>query len=131
MGRGGNQEALNCDLVSRLRLPVPPRLEQMEILGRVDNALQKLARSIETVTEEVGLVREYRTRLIADVVTGRLDVREVAATLPEVDPLAADDTVDGENVSDSENEVATSGRDEFENLVRDERSGQDGYEVVA
>ena len=94
MGRGGNQEALNCDLVSRLRLPVPPRLEQMEILGRVDSAVQKLARSIERVAEEVWLVREYRTRLIADVVTGRLDVREVAAALPEVDPLAADDTLD-------------------------------------
>ena len=33
-------------------------------------------------------LREYRTRLIADVVTGKLDVREAAARLPEVDPLA-------------------------------------------
>ena len=37
------------------------------------------------------LLDEYRTRLIADVVTGKLDVREAAAALPEVDPLAADD----------------------------------------
>ena len=29
------------------------------------------------------LLREYRTRLIADVVTGKLDVREAAARLPE------------------------------------------------
>ena len=41
---------------------------------------------------------EYRTRLIADVVTGKLDVREAAAGLPEVDPLAAeDDPDDGSN----------------------------------
>ena len=39
------------------------------------------------------LLREYRTRLIADVVTGKLDVREAAAALPEVDPLADDDDV--------------------------------------
>ena len=40
---------------------------------------------------EIALLREYRTRLIADVVTGKLDVREAAAQLPdEVDePRAA------------------------------------------
>ena len=31
------------------------------------------------------LVQEYRTRLIADVVTGKLDVREVAVQLPDDD----------------------------------------------
>jgi type I restriction enzyme, S subunit len=31
---------------------------------------------------EVDLIREYRTRLIADVVTGQLDVREAARHLP-------------------------------------------------
>ncbi len=41
---------------------------------------------------------QYRTRLIADVVTGKLDLREAAAGLPEVDPLAAeDDSDDGAN----------------------------------
>ena len=43
---------------------------------------------------EIDLLREYRTRLIADVVTGKLDVRAAAATLPEVDPLAGEDTLD-------------------------------------
>ena len=46
-------------------------------------------------------MHEYRTRLIADVVTGKLDVREAAAALPEVDPLAADDeAVDPLDVGD-------------------------------
>jgi type I restriction enzyme, S subunit len=31
----------------------------------------------------VALVREYRTRLIADIVTGKLDVRDAAANLPD------------------------------------------------
>ncbi len=43
---------------------------------------------------ETALLREYRTRLIADVVTGKLDVREAAAALPEVDPLADEDEAD-------------------------------------
>ena len=41
-------------------------------------------------------LREFRTRLIADVVTGKLDVREAAARLPEVDPLAERDTGDAD-----------------------------------
>ena len=43
------------------------------------------------VQREIDLLREYRNRLIADVVTGKLDVREATAKLPEVDSLAADD----------------------------------------
>jgi len=38
----------------------------------------------------IRMIREYRTRLIADVVTGRLDVREAAARLPETDPVGGD-----------------------------------------
>ena len=39
-------------------------------------------------------LREYRTRLIADIVTGKLDVRETAARLPDVDPLVDEDVVE-------------------------------------
>ena len=39
--------------------------------------------AIDKAGREVSLLREYRTRLIADVVTGKLDVREAAARLPE------------------------------------------------
>ena len=54
---------------------------------------------------EINLLTEYRTRLTADVVTGKLDVREAAAALPEIDPLAADDepdTLDAEFETDLE-----------------------------
>ena len=49
----------------------------------------------------LALLREYRTRLIADVVTGKLDVREAAARLPdeveELEPVdEADALIDGE-----------------------------------
>ena len=40
---------------------------------------------------EIELPREYRTRLIADVVTGKLDVREAAAKLLEEDGGCSDD----------------------------------------
>ena len=47
---------------------------------------------------EIDLLREYRTRLIADVVTGKLDVREAAARLPEDAPV--DDTENPANLGD-------------------------------
>ena len=40
------------------------------------------------------LLEEYRPRLIADVVTGKIDVREAAARLPEVDRIARHNRVD-------------------------------------
>jgi type I restriction enzyme S subunit len=42
-----------------------------------------LEKTIETARREIALLREYRTRLIADVVTGKLDVREAAGRLPD------------------------------------------------
>lgn len=46
---------------------------------------------------EIDLLREYRTRLIADVVTGKLDVREAAAWLPEAEK---DADMDDEGVAE-------------------------------
>ena len=57
----------------------------------------------EAATREIDLLNEYRTRLIADVVTGKLDVREAAAALPEVDPLAADEPDDFLDAATDEN----------------------------
>ena len=44
-------------------------------------------RKSKDVQRQIHLLREYRTRLIADVVTGKLDVRDAAADLPEADPF--------------------------------------------
>jgi type I restriction enzyme S subunit len=42
-----------------------------------------LSSAISRLESEITLLREYRTRLIADVVMGKLDVRQVAAGLQE------------------------------------------------
>ena len=51
--------------------------------------------AMDRALNQIDLLHEFRTRLIADVVTGKLDVRKAAAALPEIDPLAAEDTPDG------------------------------------
>ncbi len=82
-GRGGNQEALNCEIVSLLRLLFPPLVEQKEIVSYLDRELAVTNDAKKKAHREISLLHEYRTRLIADVVTGKLDVREAAAQLPE------------------------------------------------
>ena len=72
-------------------LSVPPLREQTAIVRYLDKATANADSAIDRAYDRIELFREYRTRLIADVVTGKLDVRDAAATLPEVDPLAGDD----------------------------------------
>jgi hypothetical protein len=60
--------------------------------------------SFHAARREIELLREYRERLIADVVTGKVDVRQVAAQLPEEPPEEEAGTEEEEPVAD---ELAT------------------------
>ncbi len=62
-----------------IRVPVPPLPEQEEIVAHLDAELHTTNTAID---REIELIREYRARLVADVVTGQLDVREAMAQLP-------------------------------------------------
>ena len=70
---------------------LPPEGEQILILKALAEGMAKTNRLVEREQRALQLIGEYRTRLIADVVTGKLDVREAAAELPEVDRLAEND----------------------------------------
>ena len=87
--------------LGRVLVPVAPPEEQRRIAQAIDERLTHLHAVISHIRVQVELLQEYRTRLIADVVTGKLDVREAAAELPEVAPLAEDD-LDG-TIHDEEN----------------------------
>jgi len=88
---GGGQPNINAEIVKSLRVPLPPRREQDEILSAIEG--NRTNSAIDRARREIGLLHEYRTRLIADVVTGKLDVREAAARLPDEsdDPELLDD----------------------------------------
>ena len=74
---------------------LPTRQEQDLILQGVIMQSANLTTAIDRYEREITLLREYRTRLVADVVTGKLDVREAALLLPEEDVvLAPEDVVD-------------------------------------
>lgn len=65
---------------------LPPFAEQADIVNAVRLAQQPAMAAIHALDQEVALLREYRTRLIADVVTGKKDVRAEASGMKDVDP---------------------------------------------
>jgi type I restriction enzyme S subunit len=74
---------LYFDQLGQIPIMHPPLSEQFAIVAYCESATSGLDQAITTARLEVTLLHEYRTRLIADVVTGKLDVREAAAGLPE------------------------------------------------
>jgi len=81
--------------------PFPPREEQQAIAQWIDGELVNIGDATESTAQQIDLLREYRTRLIADVVTGKLDVREAAARLPdEVEEPKSLDEVEPDGDSD-------------------------------
>ena len=74
---------------------MPPIAEQTAIAYFIDQTTAKIHAATARAHRQIELLREYRSRLIADAVTGKLDVREAAAAAPNVDPLAARETNEG------------------------------------
>ena len=83
--------------------PIPPIDEMRATVRTVSAAAAGSDVAIDQLTREIGLLSEYRTRLVSDVVSGKLDVREAAARLPnEPSDDIADDTPLGDAESDSD-----------------------------
>jgi len=74
---------LNAGFVARLRLPCIPLEEQTFVMDSIEVKSATNRSWSDATQREIDLLRECRTRLIADVVTGRLDVTEAAADLTE------------------------------------------------
>lgn len=83
-------------------LPLPPLDEQQSIAAKIRKQTTNVDKAITSVLDEIALLKEYRTRLISDVVTGKLDVREEASKLPEIDPMVLATVAVGENGDDEE-----------------------------
>ncbi|MEG4391902.1 restriction endonuclease subunit S [Microcoleus sp. BROC3] len=75
LARGGNQEALNCQIIGEIRIPFPPISEQQVIAAYIDMKSAEINISINQIQKSIELIQEYRTTLISDAVTGKIDVR--------------------------------------------------------
>jgi type I restriction enzyme, S subunit len=96
---------INREALGEASVWLPPLPEQVAISKHLTEATVDIDAAVSRANHEITLINEYRTRLIADVVTGKLDVREAAAELPDVDPLAAEDEPDDSLDIDSDNDT--------------------------
>lgn len=95
---GSTKGALTCEDLEHFRVLLPPADEQNRIVSIAREETAGVETNLRGVEREISLLREYRTRLIADVVTGKLDVRDAAAGLPE-------DASDTESLDETDAEV--------------------------
>ena len=79
----GAVPSVNEGQLEVLPVLVPPLSEQAAIVEYLEKATTDFNAAIARARRQIELLQEYRTRLIADVVTGKLDVREAAAQLPD------------------------------------------------
>ncbi len=89
---------LSSHQIKRILLAFPPLPEQTAIARYLDDTILSTSNAIDRANREIDLLGEYRTRLIADVVTGKLDVRSAAAELPESMPDMDEGEIDAVRV---------------------------------
>lgn len=65
------------------KIPLPPPAEQREIVQRIRVKTDATNLLINRASRELSLLRDYRARLIADVVTGKVDIRSSTELLPD------------------------------------------------
>lgn len=83
-GKGSTVGHLRLGQVADLPLLVAPVNEQQSIASHIASSVAPLEAAASRASREIELLREFRTRLTSDVVTGQVDVREIAASLPEL-----------------------------------------------
>ncbi len=102
---GATMDSLNTGILKGVPVLLPPVREQRQLLHRIASEVRSIFQATSNAEREIALLREYRTRLIADVVTGKLDVREAAAHLPHEaeEPAPLDET---DAMTDTEESMA-------------------------
>jgi len=98
LGKMGTQLNLNTETVGSIKIPLPIGEEMNQIVQFLDNELCQVDKVIKTVKKEITLVEEYKTALIAEAVTGKIDVRKWSK------PLILNDEMMGHNLKSSNKE---------------------------
>jgi type I restriction enzyme S subunit len=98
--QGSTVGHFNMSDIGALTILLPPISEQVAIVDNVRAETAPIETTINRIEREIELLREYRTRLIADVVTGKLDVREAAARLPNEEAIIEPDVAELEESGD-------------------------------
>ena len=107
---GGTKQGLSLSDVASAQIILPPLSVQSFIVSRLDEHSHQATMATIAISRQIAASREYRTRLIADVVTGKVDVRHLAPADAEIEPAEllpddADSSEPGEEDEDTLEEV--------------------------
>lgn len=72
---GYGQPNLNTDIVKSTKIPIPNETEQIKIVQFIEDEILRIESIIFKSHQEIELLKEYKTALISEVVTGKVDVR--------------------------------------------------------
>lgn len=95
---------LQMDKMKEIPFIVPPEDEQIQIVEYIKAAQQKYQSAIERLKAEIDALEEFKTHLVSDVVTGKIDVRDIEIPEYEFVDEEADSDADDEDDSDDTEE---------------------------
>lgn len=110
LSAGATRQRVNLQATAERYLALPPIDDQFKIVHHLAAVNEEFQPLLSSTNREITLIQEFRARLIADVITGKLDVRAAAASLPEATDLEiGDETIEPSEFAetdDLENEEA-------------------------
>ncbi len=92
---------LPADAFLNFEIPLPPYEEQVEIVQQIDNVQRKIDFEVENLRKQIEDLEELKSVIVSDVVTGKVDVRNI--TVPEYEHV--DDIVDDDSENNEETET--------------------------
>ncbi len=99
-----DRNRLYWDDFKNITSTAPPESIQLKIVDFINLRLSNIDLVISRTEREISLIQEYRDRLIADVVTGKVDVREIEVP----------DNAEYNSIEDNDNDIADSEGDEMD-----------------
>ena len=87
-GAEGLTRKITIEDIKELILPVPPKVDQDEIVAQISAETDRLLALISHANSEVILLKELRASTITDAVLGRIDVRKNAKIEPAREAIA-------------------------------------------
>ncbi|RZJ68144.1 MAG: restriction endonuclease subunit S, partial [Flavobacterium sp.] len=86
---GGSTPAISQEKINNLEIIFPDLAEQEKIVKEVDSSITKFYEIIVKLNQEIELLKEYKTSLISEVVTGKVDVRGEVINNCHAEPVEA------------------------------------------
>ena len=100
MSGAAGQQRVQSSFLKNYELGLPPIKEQQIILTHIEKETALIDKTISRTEREIELIQEYRSRLVSDVVTGKLDVRGIE--IPDFEPVEADLELEEDEESEGE-----------------------------